>query len=281
MSIVNNDFGDPSIKHMLRSIAKTSPISREDEHALFAEYSNARTTRSRKYQIRQKIIESNMRFVLQSCLQYKNYRGVDFQDLVSEGKLGLFVAFEKFNYLTNNKFISYAVWYIKSHISKYLEENDLIRLPSHQKVKLNYARKHLDIDEFDDELLYLHQISQSHTSFDSPISSDDESVFGDIIPDTNNDTPELQRLHDRLKSEINLLLPTILDSEECIVISSLYGIGSDCNLTNGLRETSDIIGKSHERVRQVRDNAIRKLRKSTGVSGLNDLLRDFVCESRE
>jgi RNA polymerase primary sigma factor len=275
------DFGRPSLKLMMREIANTTPITRVEEYNLFREYRTAGINRKRV--IQSKIISCNMRFVLKACLPYKNYPRVDLAEIVGEGKIGLLIAFDKFDYQTNNKFISYAVWHIRSRVSKYMEENDLIRLPSHQKVKLNSARKlknSLNDDgteyEYDDEIAYLDTISQTHTSLERRIYDDSDVTLGDTLTDDTVEASDKLWTAHKLKSSLRDVLPTILTKDEYIVIKSLFGM--DSGTCSGLRETANIIGKSHERVRQIRDRALGKLRKSISVHDLFELLREHGQE---
>ena len=275
------DFTSPSVKYMLKEISDTAPITREEEYALFFEYDHERTTEARKSKIRSTIIMANMRFALKICLNYKHHPNVHMADLIGEAKIGLLNAFNRFDYRTDNKFISYAVWHIKARISKFLEENNLIRLPSHQKVKLNKERKEKDVNDFDDDTLYLHIIEQGPISLDMPLNDEDSTELNDVIADTRVESDERIRLREKLKKEIKEILPSILDTEECIVISKLFGINSPDDYTYGLRETSNVIGKSHERVRQVRDKAIRKLRKHVPIQDLKDLMIDYAQEFKD
>jgi len=250
---------------MLKEIAKTEPLKREHEARLFDEYEKSSSSRRRA--IKLIIIESNLRFVLNVALNYKYSSNATVPDLFSEGKIGLIIGFEKFDKTSGNRLISYAVWWIRQRITKYLEENDLIRLPSHHKTQLLKAKKTMD---FDEHTYYLHELTSHHTSLDSMVKSDSTLSITEVIKDDKIEDLDKKHLHERLKTKLNTLLSNTLKEEEIIVLVKLYGIGDNNPLA--LREVEEIIGKCHERVRQIRDTALRKLRKTHGVGKLKELL---------
>lgn len=244
---------------MIDDIRRTSPIKKSTELLLFDEYQTASI--SRKAEIRKIIINSNMRFVLNVALKYKNVKGVNLSELVSEGKLGLFRAFEKYDYTTRLRFISYAVWWIRSSIVKYMEELDLIRLPAHQKHKLNKELKKKDASKFDSDTYYLHELVNMKISLDNTIK--DNLPVSDVIQDDRVEGADKVYFNSNMRTRLMEFISGVLKSEEMVVISSLYGLKNDSPLP--LRDVKDIIGKSHERVRQIRDNALRTLRKYRGI----------------
>ena len=253
---------------MLKEIARTTPLSREVEKALFSEYLVANDTRQKT--IKKIIIQSNLRFVLNVALMYKHIYGVNIQELFSEGKIGLITSFDKFDKTSNLRFISYSVWWIRSRITKFLEQNDLIRIPSHQKTKLIKARKLKDSSDFDNDVYYLHELTGNHISLDDRLKDGTLSV-SEIISDEKSEAVDVTHLNNKLKDKLVNFISKILKEEEMVVISNLYGIGTGNPLP--LRDVKDIIGKSHERVRQIRDNALRTLRKSCcDVESFKELL---------
>ena len=243
-------------KMMLHEVSKTKVISREEEQQLFKEYEEA--TPHVRQTIKAKLVQANLRFVLKIALQYKAKMSVDVNEVMTEGKIGLLNAVDLFDWRKGNKFISFAVWQIRCRISKYLEERDLIRLPAHQRVKLNRARKEMDSEEFDDEIQYLHRIAQSHSSLDSPVGEDD-TVLGDLVKDEDAVDAEKSCLLRNISNVTTDILETALTEDEYKVITRLFGLCGYEQIT--LRETKELIGKSHERVRQLRDRALKKLAK--------------------
>jgi len=247
-------------KLMLHEVSKTAVITRDEEQALFKEYETA--SNRRKQQIKTKLVQSNLRFVLKIALQYKAKMSVDVNEVMTEGKIGLLNAVDLFDWRKGNKFISFAVWQIRCRISKYLEERDLIRLPAHQRVKLNRARKEMDSEDFDDDIQYLHRIAQSHSSLDSPVG-DEETILGDLIHDEHAEDADINCLLRSIRNVTRDVLETVLSDDEYKVITRLFGLCGYEQIT--LRETKELIGKSHERVRQLRDRALKKLSKHKDI----------------
>ena len=253
---------------MLKEIGDTKPITKKQEQELFLEYEVTKSPKRRK-QIKTLVINSNMRFVLKSALNYKNMMGVDIKDLVSEGKLGLLIAFDTFNRTRNNKFFSHAVWQMRCKMGKYLENNDLIKLPSHHKVRLNKARVTKDVTDFDKDLQYLHEIASIHASIDSTVKGKEDLSIAEIIRDDSVEDVEKEHVKEKLKEALMESFSKELTQEEMTVITNLYGIKTGDPLP--LRNVRELIGKSHERVRQIRDKAIRTLRKSADISKFREM----------
>lgn len=255
---------------MLQEVSRTKVISREEEQLLFKEYESA--SLEKKQLIKAKLVQANLRFVLKIALQYKSKMSIDVNEVMTEGKIGLLNAVDLFDWRKGNKFISFAVWQIRCRISKYLEERDLIRLPAHQRVKLNRARKEMDADDFDDEIQYLHRIAQSHSSLESPIGEDD-TVLGDLIKDEGAEDAEKSCLLMNISNITSDILETTLSDDEYKVITRLFGLCGYEQIT--LRETKELIGKSHERVRQLRDRALKKLSKHRDIKEFRYVLDDI------
>lgn len=265
-----NGDDDYVTKLMLQEVSNTKVISKAEEQALFKEYENA--DEKRKQRIKAKLVQANLRFVLKIALQYKAKMSVDVNEVMTEGKIGLLKAVDLFDWKKGHKFISFAVWQIRCRISKYLEERDLIRLPAHQRVKLNRARKKYEVDEFDDETQYLHSIAQNHSSLDCPVG-DEDSVLGDMIQDENAYDIERNCLLKNIANIAEDVLETTLTVDEYKVITHLFGLCGYEQVT--LRETKELIGKSHERVRQLRDRALKKLSKHRDIKEFRNVLRDI------
>jgi len=259
---------------MLNEIASTHSLKIKEERNLFDEYATASIRR--KKEIKTKIVKSNMRFVLDVALKYKNVKGVSIPDLVSEGKLGLLTAFDRFDKNKKLRFISYAVWWIRVKMSKYLEENDLIRLPTHRKVKLNKERKNKSVNEFDKDTYYLHELTTNHLSLDDNVGKENDVPISEIIKDEKAKDAGKTYENDKFKSIFMEFLSNALSSEEYAVINSLYGIEDGHPMA--LRDVKDVIGKSHERVRQIRDKALRILRKSYNIDDFKSVFYGMQYE---
>jgi len=257
-------------KLMLHEVSKTVVISRDEEQLLFKEYETA-SIRTRQ-KIKTKLVQANLRFVLKIALQYKAKMSVDVNEVMTEGKIGLLNAVDLFDWRKGNKFISFAVWQIRCRISKYLEERDLIRLPAHQRVKLNRARKEMDPEDFGDDIQYLHRIAQSHSSLDTPIG-DGDTMLGDLVEDDTAEDAEKICLLRNISNVTADILETVLSTDEYKVITRLFGLCGHEQIT--LRETKELIGKSHERVRQLRDRALKKLAKHRDMKEFRYVLDDI------
>lgn len=268
-----NYKNDELIEYIIKDIAKYSPITREEERQLFIEYKNPNTKYTRKEKIKIILIKVNMRFVLNYALKYKNFP-IHLSDIISEGKLGLIDAIELFDIERNKKFISFAVWHIKSKVSKMLEESDLIKLPSHQKVKLNREKKNKEIGQFDDETRELFELTQPKISYDSFVGTNNDLKICDIIPDTSDINLEKTHLRTKIYTVLKNKITEKLSKDESTVITYLYGLETGEEM--GLREVGDIICKSHERVRQLRDSALIKLRKNKEINNLNNMFFESI-----
>jgi len=258
-------------KMMLTEIGRNKVLTREQEKEMFIQYGMA--SGREKQKIKVKIINANMRFVLRVALQYSRKMSVELSELVSEGKFGLLIAIDLFDHTTENKFISFAVWHIKCKISKYLENSDLVRLPSHQKVKLNKAKKNSNYDDADDDIRYLWDITQAPMSFDTPVGEHD-CVLGDIIGDDRIENFSDKHFRELNIQKIESIIGDVLDSDEIEVLSNLFGFES--NEKNTLRQVSDIMGKSHERIRQIRDKALKKLKRNSNIRDLRDVFYQVI-----
>ena len=260
-------------KLMLQDVAKTKVMTTDEEKSLFIEY-NSTTDSVRKEQIKSQIIQSNLRFVLKVAIYYNRITGVDLNDLMNEGTLGLFNAFRKFDHTKNIKFISLAVWDIRGMISKFLEENDLVRVPAHLKMELNKLRKSINkgnIEEVDFNMEILLEQNSSPLSFDKKIGSgDDDFTLGDTLEDTYCENQEKKYYKNFINTELRNTIKTILTEEEKIVIEAMFGLNQ---YEYSINETEVLIGKSKERVRQIRDRALGKMKKHMDLANLHALMK--------
>ena len=265
-----NQSKDYLTQIMINEVAKTKVISREEEQLLFQQYEHA--TGVMRERIKEKIISANLRFVLKMALQYHRKMGVDLNDLMSEGKIGLLKAVDLFDWRKEIKFISFAVWHIRCMISKYLEDIDLIRLPSHQKIKLNKLKASGEIDSADDDMKLLNELTKETASFDIQIG-DTDITLGDTIKDENikdpNNTMTQSEIYDHLVSAIDELL----EPDERIIIKSLFGLAGYHAMS--IKEATELIGKTSERVRQLRNKALKKLFRNSKIKELYPLMNTF------
>lgn len=256
---------DGSIKQYLNDIRKTQPLTKEEEQVLFTQAHKGNAV------ARQRLIEANMRFVLKVAMQYRSCP-IPLQDLISEGSIGLARAIDSYEPERGLKFISYGVWWIKAYITKAIDEKaNLIRLPANQNINVRKALKdHAQGKELTDEVKGLMQFGQKSVSFDSPLNSDSKTTYSDVLKDDSIINPdaesEIKGIEDLVKD-----LMAQLPEKEKTVIGSIYGIDRESPQT--LRDVGSYMNISHERVRQLRDQALKRLRKNNN--------KEFMTEKKE
>lgn len=259
---------DDVLRRYLEDIRQTTPLSRAEEHTLFrlAARGNAHA--------REKLVAANMRFVLKVALQYRGSK-IPLQDLVSEGSMGLIRAIESFDYSRGLKFISYAVWWIKAYITRAInEQSGLIRLPANQHLRVKRAVKEArKIEDISDDIRSLLQLSDGGLSIDEPMGNDDGKSFGDIMADDKALNPEVETEIVRTE-EITQIILRELPAREAEVIRGLFGIDHDS--PRNLREVGEALNISHERVRQLRDQALKRIRKATGRHFLRERMDGYL-----
>jgi RNA polymerase primary sigma factor len=237
-----------------------------------------------------KLLTSNMRFVIKIASQYLN-RGLEYEDLISEGYLGLMKALEHFDVSKGYHFISYAVWWIRQSILKALIDiGRPIRLPANKDAELREIKKAcrnvnpLGHKSEEDELAEVAEklgmtkyhvreminISREMISLDSPISFDSENPVMDLVS-VSAQTPEDEIIDLSLKDEIEKVLEH-LDEKSAQVIRMRYGLGGQAERT--LKEVGEKMNLSRERVRQIEKNAIAKIRSGRKIGRS---LKDYVA----
>jgi len=259
---------DDVLRRYLDDIRQTTPLSRAEEHILFRLAARGNT------QARERLVAANMRFVLKVALQYRGSK-IPLQDLVSEGSMGLIRAIESFDYSRGLKFISYAVWWIKAYITRAInEQSGLIRLPANQHLRVKRAVKEArKIEDISDEIRSLLQISEGGLSIDEPMGSEDGKSFGEIMADDKALNPEVATEIVRTEELTKAILGE-LPTREAEVIRGLFGIDHDS--PRNLREVGEALNISHERVRQLRDQALKRIRKATGRHYLRERMDGYI-----
>ena len=234
-----------------------------------------------------KLVRANLRFVVSVAKQYQN-QGLSLPDLINEGNVGLIKAAEKFDETRGFKFISYAVWWIRQTILQALaEQSRIVRLPLNQVSAVNKITKAMTKFEQEyerktsaDELAELvnelpEKISDSlrasgrHVSVDAPFIEGEENSLLDVM--TNPDSPMADKglVSESLSTEIDRALG-VLNEREKQIIERSFGINNQPEMT--LEEIGETFGLTRERVRQIREKAIRKLRSGSR----NSLLRSYL-----
>ena len=255
----------------LKEINRIPMISHEEENEL------ALKAKAGDKRAREKLINSNLRFVVTVAKKYQG-QGLPLEDLINEGNLGLLTALEKFEPEKGYHFISYAVWWIRQSILQALaEQSRIVRLPLNQVGSLNKINKALSkfeqenermpsseelsdmIDVPKDKIADTLRVSGRHVSVDAPFVEGEDNSLLDVL--VNNDSPSADRglVNESLNKEIERALST-LATREREIIKSFFGIGCQ-EMT--LEEIGERFGLTRERVRQIKEKAIRKLKNNS------------------
>jgi len=260
---------DDSLDQYLQEIGDENLLSAEEEVEL------AKRIKRGDHRALERLTKANLRFVVSVAKQYQN-RGLSLGDLINEGNLGLIKAAKRFDETKGFKFISYAVWWIRQAILQALaEQSRIVRLPLNRVWALHKIGKACSgleqefgrqpsateiADELDmtaREVLDTLKISSRHLSLDAPFNDDNENRLLDILEDEMQPSPDEELMNDSLREEVKKVLNT-LTPREAEVISLYFGIGRDYPLT--LEEIGSRFGLTRERVRQIKEKAIRRLR---------------------
>ena len=271
----------PSLDKYLQEISRRNLIDPNEEVEL------ARRIREGDQKAMEKLILANLRFVVSVSKQYQN-QGLTLPDLINEGNIGLIKAAERFDETKGFKFISYAVWWIRQSILQAIaEQSRLVRLPLNKiglMNKLNRAISRMeqnlgrtpseeeiaeavDID-MEDIQRYLNNNGR-HISMDAPLSTNDETNLYDVILNADASSPEDDLMNDSLNMEIERALKHIGD-REAEIIRLFYGLQGLPPLS--LDEIGEKFSLTRERVRQIKEKSIQKLKSTTR----NRLLRNYL-----
>ncbi len=250
------------IQQYIKDIRKIPVISHERQEEIFNELKKSNLTKSQKNDLYNEMVVGNLRFVISVAKMYQN-QGMDIMDLISEGNIGLIKAAEKFNPSSGLKFISYAVWWVRQSIMASLNENArTIRIPSNLVQEAQKKKKKDEVLEEDNYLMSEENNNNPSNNLPycvglfSEINEDGDTLI-DVIPNKNADSPE-QFLNstEEIKKKVELMLG-ILDDRERIIITKYFGLtGTESNL----EDLGEEFGCTKERIRQLKDKAIKKLR---------------------
>ena len=227
---------------------------------------------------RQRLVEANLRFVISVANQY-HQPNMDLSDLISEGNIGLIKAAELFDETRGFKFISYAVWWIRQSITSAICENGrIIRLPLNQQALLNMysillnetmqtEQRKPTIAEFaelagisENKASMLIEQTDKTLSMDAPLSEDTDASVGDLVSSSSNTDDSLDK--ESLHHDVVAMLNHVLSVKEKEILMRSFGI--DCK-EEGLEEIGCTLGLSRERVRQIREKALDKIRRSNKI----------------
>ena len=268
-SITNRESA--SLDKYLQEIGKYELISVEEEVEL------AQRIRRGDQSAIEKLTRANLRFVVSVAKQYQN-QGLSLPDLINEGNLGLIKAAEKFDETRGFKFISYAVWWIRQSIMQAInEQSRIVRLPLNQvsslskynKAVSDFEQQHqrkpspeelsaiLDLPQ--EKVVDTMRVSGKHVSVDAPFVQGEENSLLDVLENTDSQVADGNLMNESLSKEIERAFSTLTERERSIL---KYSFGIGCQELS-LEEIGDQYGRTRERVRQIREKAIRRLRNTS------------------
>jgi RNA polymerase primary sigma factor len=246
------------VKQYIKDIRKIPVITHERQDEIFKILKTKNLDKKEKHLLYNELVLGNLRFVISVAKSYQN-QGMDIMDLISEGNIGLIKAAERFDPNSGVKFISYAVWWIRQSIIASLNENArTIRLPSNivqdaqKQKKLEYEDNFIVNDESEQIIPTL----PFCVGLFSEINDEGDQLI-DMIPNMNAENPE-DACNDaeEIKKRVNLML-SILDDREKVIIEKYYGL---TGIESNLDDLGEEFGCTKERIRQLKDKALKKLR---------------------
>lgn len=258
-----------SLDKYLQEIGKVELITAEQEVEL------ARKIKQGDRDALEKLTKANLRFVVSVSKQYQN-QGLSLPDLINEGNLGLIKAAQRFDETRGFKFISYAVWWIRQSILQALaEQSRIVRLPLNKIGSINKINKAsarleqiherepnvleiaAELDMTENEVKESMKNAGRHVSMDAPLIQDEDNTMYDVLKSADAPTPETALLYESLRKEIERAIST-LTQREAEVIKYYFGLGAKHPMT--LEEIGEKFDLTRERVRQIKEKAIRRLK---------------------
>jgi RNA polymerase primary sigma factor len=277
----SSGFDDGSLDQYLREISRYALITQDEEVVL------AQRIRDGDEEALDKLVRSNLRFVVSVAKKYQN-QGVSLSDLINEGNLGLIRAAHKFDETKGIKFISYAVWWIRQAILQALaEQSRIVRVPLNRAGTLHRITRRssaleqelgrqptaaevaegmdIEVEEVEKTL----SISQNHVSLDAPLSPGEENRLLDYLPDTQNPGPDAETFEHALSQSIEEVLRS-LKEREAKILRLYFGLDGPEPMT--LEEIGAQLGITRERVRQIKEKALSRLRHVSRSKALESFL---------
>ena len=274
-------YEEGSLDQYLRDISAYPLISRDEEVRL------AQRIRQNDQEALDKLVRSNLRFVVSVAKKYQN-QGVSLSDLINEGNLGLIRAAHKFDETKGIKFISYAVWWIRQAILQALaEQSRIVRVPLNRAGPLHRVGKranallqelgreatHAEIadgmDITEEEVAKTMSISQTHLSLDAPLTPGEDNKLLDYLADNVNPTPDEQTFEKALTESIEEALSS-LKEREAKILRLYFGLDGEEPMT--LEQIGSLLGITRERVRQIKEKALSRLRHVSRARALESFL---------
>ena len=272
---------DSSLDKYLHDISRIELISADEEVEL------AKQIRSGDKQALKKLVNANLRFVVSVAKQYQN-QGMGLADLINEGNVGLIKAAQRFDETRGFKFISYAVWWIRQSIMQAISEQArIVRLPMNKIGSINKANKahasleqQLEREPTAEELAEIMEMDASairgmvrssgrHVSLDAPLIQDEDNNMYDVMASSDTPNPDIGLLMESLRLDIESTL-SVLSQREATILKMYYGLGDSQPFT--LSEIGETFGLTQERVRQVKDKAIKRLKSNKMTKKLRHYL---------
>lgn len=270
-----------SLDKYLQEIGKVDLLTPDEEVGL------ARRIRQGDQMALERLTKANLRFVVSVAKQYQN-QGLTLGDLINEGNLGLIKAAQRFDETRGFKFISYAVWWIRQSVLQALaEQSRIVRLPLNRVGSLNKVSKTFseleqkyEREPSPDELAESLQLTASevvdtmrisgrHISMDAPFVQGEENSLLDVLESNSEDTPDSALMNDSLCREVQRALST-LTQREGDVVALYFGLNGEHSMT--LEEIGEKFNLTRERVRQIKEKAIRRLRHTSRSQALKPYL---------
>ena len=270
-----------SLDKYLHDIGKVELITAEEEVEL------ARKIKEGDRAALEKLTTANLRFVVSVAKQYQN-QGLSLPDLINEGNLGLIKAAQRFDETRGFKFISYAVWWIRQSILQALaEQSRIVRLPLNKIGTINkinkayaYLEQEYEREPRADEIASLLDITEAevkdsmrnssrHLSMDASLTQDKDNNMYDVLKSEDSPTPDKELLRDSLRTEINRTIST-LPPREADIIKLYFGLESKHPMT--LEEIGEKFDLTRERVRQIKEKALRRLKNQAKCKNLKAYL---------
>ena len=277
-SITNRESA--SLDKYLQEIGHEELISIEEEVEL------AQRIKKGDKEALERLTKANLRFVVSVAKQYQN-QGLSLPDLINEGNLGLIKAAEKFDETRGFKFISYAVWWIRQSILQAIaEQSRIVRLPLNQVGSVNRINRILNkfeqenerrpsVDEIadkvdlpEDKIVDAMKAPSKHISVDAPFIEGEDNSLLDVLPNADSPMADNELVMESLRAEISSAL-NVLNERERNIIEAFFGINQP-EMT--LEEIGDKYGLTRERVRQIKEKAMRRLRHNTK----NKMLKSYL-----
>ncbi len=276
------DTADGSLDQYLKEISQYPLIDRDEEVRL------AQGIREGSEAALDKLVRSNLRFVVAVAKRYQN-QGVHLSDLINEGNMGLIRAAHKFDETKGIKFISYAVWWIRQAILQALaEQSRIVRVPLNRAGALHRIGKRKSmllqelgreptVDEIAQDMDLTHEevertlaISRSHLSLDAPMTPGEDNRLLDYLPDQYAPGPDEETFENALQDTVESALSS-LKEREARILRLYYGLDGDDPMT--LEEIGGILGVTRERVRQIKEKALARLRHASRARFLETFAR--------